>query len=127
MCIRDHMMISNSFTGAGFGPAKNLHGETYTVDVEFSSPDIVRGSNWVLDIGAASDLLSEVLKRYNFQHLNELFPTENTTTEFMAKAIHADLASRLQARSWQGGLKVRLHESHKAWATYSADVVATGL
>lgn len=120
--IRDSIMIAHSFTGSEFGPAQALHGATYTVDVDFSSPELVPGSNWVIDIGAASEMLSAVLQAYNFRHLNELFPQENTTTEFMCRVIHNDLAARLTDKCWRGGLRVKLHESHKAWAQYEKRV-----
>lgn len=45
--IRDSIMIAHSFQGEEFGPAQNLHGATYTVDVEFIKPDLVEKSNWV--------------------------------------------------------------------------------
>ena len=41
--------------------------------------------NWVLDIGNGMDILKAVLAQYNFKNLDELFPGENTTTEFMCK------------------------------------------
>ena len=41
--------------------------------------------NWVMDIGEGMAMLKEVLAQYNFKNLNELFPSENTTTEFMCK------------------------------------------
>jgi 6-pyruvoyltetrahydropterin/6-carboxytetrahydropterin synthase len=62
-----------------------LHGATYTVDVEFKSRQLAPKLNWVVDIGEASDVLGGVLKRYNFKNLDEVFPGENTTTEFMCK------------------------------------------
>lgn len=62
-----------------------MHGATYTVDAEFKTSALVEKSNWVVDIGAASEMLSSVLSKYNFKNLNELFPGENTTTEFMCK------------------------------------------
>ena len=119
--VRDSIMIAHSFTGEEFGPAQALHGATYTVDVDFSTPKLVEGSNWVIDIGAASGMLAEVLAKYNFKNLNDVF-AENTTTEFMCRAIHNDLAIRLRGKCWQGGLRVKLHESHKAWAAYSREV-----
>jgi len=74
----------------------------------------------VIDIGKASDTLSEVLKKYNFKNLNDLFPDSNTTTEFMCRTIHRDLCKILKAQTdFNGALKVTLHESHKAWASYS--------
>jgi len=36
LTVRDSIMIAHSFAGnENFGPAQNLHGATYTVDVEF--------------------------------------------------------------------------------------------
>ena len=120
--VRDSIMIAHSFEGKEFGPAQNLHGATYTVDVELNALELVEKVNWVVDIGEFSQLLSEVLCQYNFKNLNDLFPTENTTTEFMCRRIHNDLASRLKTKSITGGLSVKLHESHKAWATYAHDI-----
>lgn len=64
-----------------------MHGATYTVDAEFRTQDLVPKYNWVMDIGMASEMLGDVLREYNFKNLNELFPGENTTTEFMSKVI----------------------------------------
>lgn len=41
--------------------------------------------NWVLDIGEGMGILKSVLAKYNFKNLDEIFPGENTTTEFMCK------------------------------------------
>lgn len=41
--------------------------------------------NWVLDIGEGMSVLKKVLAEYNLKNLDELFPSENTTTEFMCK------------------------------------------
>lgn len=62
-----------------------MHGATYTVDAEFKTDALVEKSNWVVDIGAASEMLASVLSKYNFKNLNEIFPGQNTTTEFMCK------------------------------------------
>ena len=48
--IRDSIMIAHSFRGEEFGPAQNMHGATYTVDVEFTSPEIAEKLNWVRGI-----------------------------------------------------------------------------
>jgi 6-pyruvoyltetrahydropterin/6-carboxytetrahydropterin synthase len=121
--IRDSIMIAHSFKGEEFGPAQATHGATYTVDVDFHADKLVDRLNWVIDIGAASDLVSDVLGKYNFKNLDDVFPEENTTTEFMCKAIHTDLKTRLRAaKSFKGKVTVKLHESHKAWASFSDDV-----
>jgi hypothetical protein len=39
--LRDSIMIAHSFKGSEFGPAQNMHGATYTVDVEFHVKDLV--------------------------------------------------------------------------------------
>jgi 6-pyruvoyl-tetrahydropterin synthase len=114
-------MIAHSFKGKDFGPAQNLHGATYTVDVEISTQNVVDEVNWVIDIGLLGDYLSDVLKKYNFKHLNEIFPEDNTTTEFMCRIIHKDLASKINGKC-SGNLRVKLFESHKAWASYSGEL-----
>ncbi|CAM9779975.1 unnamed protein product [Heterosigma akashiwo] len=113
-------MIAHSFKGEEFGPAQQMHGATYTVDVEFEAEELVDKCNWVVDIGEASEILSNVLRKYNFKNLNELFPDDNTTTEFMCKAIFDDIAACLE--NFKGSMCVKLHESHKAWASYTGDV-----
>ncbi|CAM9248010.1 unnamed protein product [Choristocarpus tenellus] len=118
--IRDSIMIAHSFKGEEFGPAQQVHGATYTVDVEFKSDALAPKSNWVIDIGAASDMLSEILAKYNFKNLDELFPEENTTTEFMCKVIFDEMAARCKA--FHGSLCIKLWESHKAWACYEGEL-----
>jgi len=115
-------MIAHSFHNhPSFGPAGGMHGATYTCDVEFGCNDLNPETNWVLDIGQASQVLSEVLSKYNLKNMDEVFPNgELTTTEFMAKKIHEDIAARLRAecKEFSGDLCVKLWESHNAWASY---------
>lgn len=120
--IRDSIMVAHSFRGEEFGPAQSMHGATYTVDADFVSAGLAEGSNWVIDIGFASQALAEVLTKYNFKNLDELFPGENTTTEFMCRAIHRDLAAVVRNKPFRGDLRVKLFESHKAWASFTAPV-----
>lgn len=116
-------MIAHSFHGhPSFGPAGGLHGATYTCDVEFLAQELHPELNWVIDIGVALDILSSVLSKYNMKNLDEVFPDGKTmtTTEFMCRQIHDDIVAKLQDESseFQGIVKVKLWESHKAWATY---------
>ena len=120
--IRDSIMVAHSFRGKEFGPAQALHGATYTVDVDLLAQGLAPNVNWVVDIGEFSTMLGEVLAAYNFKNLDDLFPRENTTTEFMCRAIHNDLAARLGSTRGGMQLRVKLHESHKAWAAYSATI-----
>ena len=121
--VRDSLMIAHSFHGhPSFGPAGGLHGATYTCDVEFLAQDLHPELNWVMDIGVALDILSSVLSKYNLKNLDEVFPDGKTmtTTEFMCRQIHDDIVEKLKEASceFQGIVKVKLWESHKAWATY---------
>lgn len=95
-----------------------MHGATYTVDVDFIASSLVTSSNWVIDIGQASDMLHDILSKYNFKNLNDIYPNDNTTTEFMCYVIHKELCLKLRDINFKGSLQVKLHESHKAWASY---------
>ncbi|HCW88601.1 MAG TPA: hypothetical protein DHU56_00830 [Marinobacter sp.] len=125
LTVRDHMMIAHSFAGEIFGPARKLHGATYVVDVSFERAEL-DANDLVVDIGLASEVLSEVLGAFNMQNLDELpeFKGRNTTTEFMARAVFDRMASAIRegrlGDSAKGlhGLSVTLSESHIAWASY---------
>lgn len=123
LTVRDSMMIAHSFQGAQFGPAQQLHGATYTVDCEFRTPTLVEGYNWVIDIGQASDVLKDVLAKYNYKCLDEIpeLRGHNTTTEFMCKQIFDGIAQRLKG-TFTGEIRVQLSESHIAWASYTETV-----
>ena len=83
-CVRDHMMIAHSFSGAVFGPAQKLHGATYVIDVEFRRPDL-DADGLVVDIGRASDTLRGLLATLNYSNLDDdpAFAGRNTTTGFL--------------------------------------------
>jgi 6-pyruvoyltetrahydropterin/6-carboxytetrahydropterin synthase len=135
--VRDHFMIAHSFQGAVFGPAQRMHGATYVVDLELRR-DALDTDGVVVDIGLATQVLRETLAAFNFQNLDEWpeFKGRNTTTEFLARAIFDRVAARIeagdmgaQAREGTAGtglrqMRVTLHESHVAWASYEADLPA---
>jgi 6-pyruvoyltetrahydropterin/6-carboxytetrahydropterin synthase len=124
--IRDSFMIAHSFKHPDFGPAQNLHGATYTCDIEFQRSDLAEPQNWVIDIGKASDMLSKVLEKYNFQNLDDMFPTNVlTTTEFMSKQIFLDLCERIKREGveFEGKICIKLSESHKAWASFEGELI----
>jgi 6-pyruvoyl-tetrahydropterin synthase len=121
--VRDHMMIAHSFDGAVFGPAQRLHGATFVVDATFRAEDLT-ADGIVVDIGAASTVLHEVLSRFTYRNLDELdeFAKVNTTTEVLAHVIAAGIAERVHGGALGShtatGLVVTLHESHVAWASF---------
>jgi 6-pyruvoyl-tetrahydropterin synthase len=129
--VRDHFMIAHSFRGAVFGPAQQLHGATYVVDLELRRPAL-DSDGIVVDIGLATELLREVLASLNFRNLDDVpeFAGRNTTTEFMARVVFDRIAARIaagalgaQALPGAGSagltqMRVTLNESHVAWAAY---------
>jgi 6-pyruvoyltetrahydropterin/6-carboxytetrahydropterin synthase len=131
VCVRDHFMIAHSFAGESFGPARQLHGATYVVDVEFRRPQLDRDA-LVVDIGLASQALREALAPLNYQDLDRLpeFTGRNTTTEFLAKVVFDRVALSIrEGRLGASGagltsLRVTLHESHLAWASFEAELTA---
>lgn len=130
VCVRDHVMIAHSFRGEVFGPAQKLHGATYVVDVEFRAADIDR-DGIVIDIGWATEALGKVLAPFRFRNLDELdeYRGVNTTTEFLARDVFRRMSALLGEARAAGvlghvpeSMKVTLHESHVAWASYEGPV-----
>lgn len=122
--VRDAIMIAHSFRGEEFGPAQALHGASYTVDAEFRATMLAPRANWVLDMDAASSALARVLAPLNYKNLDQVaaFDGQNTTSEFMAREIQQRLAREVGAY-FRGVIKVTLHESHRAWASYEDEVM----
>jgi len=127
--IRDHFMVAHSFRGEVFGPAQQLHGATYVVDVTFRRLDL-DDDGLVVDIGLASDRLRSILTELNYRNLDDLpeFSEKNTTTEFLARVIFDRLAQAVRNGTLGDGARgmdsigVKLHESHVAWASYEGQL-----
>lgn len=128
--VRDHVMIAHSFRGEVFGPAQKLHGATFVVDVEFRAKEM-NEAGIVVDIGRAHTTLSAILEAINYQNLDDLdvFQGKNTTTEFLAQHIFNCLKKEAKSDGQLGpgadalhGIKVSLHESHVAWASYEGTI-----
>jgi 6-pyruvoyltetrahydropterin/6-carboxytetrahydropterin synthase len=126
LAVSDHVMIAHSFVGEIFGPAQQLHGATYAVEIEVSRKEL-DGNGLVCDIGLALATLKDVLGELNYRNLDELaeFRGRNTTTEFLAGEIFRRLASRIARGALGAGtagalerLRVVLRESPVAWAAY---------
>lgn len=126
LAVSDHIMIAHSFSGEIFGPAQQLHGATYGVEVEFRRTEL-DGDGLVCDIGLALATLREVLSELNFKNLDELAELrgKNTTTEFMAGEIFRRMKARVAAGAIGPGtadalasMRVVLRESPVAWASF---------
>lgn len=126
--VRDHIMIGHSLPAAVFGPAQGMHGATFTVDAAFFTKELDE-HGLVVDIGLATEVLSEVLSPLKYQNLDEIaeFAGKFTTTEFLCGHIFENLASaikngRLADQSRVLKLRITLHESHLAKAFYEGEI-----
>jgi 6-pyruvoyltetrahydropterin/6-carboxytetrahydropterin synthase len=119
LTVRDHVMIAHSLPHPAFGPAQNLHGATYVVELtlwrETLSPQSI-----VIDIGEAADTLSGALSDLNYRNLDEHPDLTGTlsTTEAVARLIAERVANSLKDRDLTR-LDVTLREHPDAWAGYT--------
>ena len=129
--VRDHVMIAHSFKGEVFGPAQKLHGATYVVDACFMRPELDE-HDIVVDIGLATETLKQILGAINFANLDEhpAFQKQRSTTEVVSRWVFDQLAAAIKSGKLgpsAGGLtrmKITLHESHVARASYESDLKA---
>lgn len=128
LAVSDHVMIAHSFVGEIFGPAQQLHGATYAVEIEVRRAEL-DANGLVCDIGLALQTLKAVLAELNYRNLDEAaeFRGRNTTTEFLAGEIFRRLKSRIAAGALGPGtagalaaLRVSLRESPVAAASFEA-------
>lgn len=127
--VRDRIMIAHSLPDPFFGPAQNMHGATYVVDVAFFREELAR-HNVVVDIGAAHEALRSVLRPLAYQNLDALpeFKESLTTTEFLCRHIFEGMAkaARDGALGEDGKglarIRVTLHETDLARAWFEGPV-----
>ena len=119
LTVRDHVMIAHSLPNPAFGPAQNLHGATYVVELtlwrEALNPESI-----VIDIGEATEVLSKALSDLKYRNLDEhpeLVGTL-TTTETVAQLIAERVGTSLPGRGLTK-LDVTLREHPDAWAGYT--------
>jgi 6-pyruvoyltetrahydropterin/6-carboxytetrahydropterin synthase len=127
--VRDHVMIAHSLRGELFGPAQQLHGATYVIDLELKRRTL-DANGVVVDIGRAHSLLSSVLAPLKYKNLDEVpeLAGLNTTTEVLAKWVFDQVVARLTELGPGGdvglhAIRVVLRESHVAQAAYEAVLV----
>ncbi len=127
--VRDRIMIAHSLPDPFFGPAQNMHGATFVVDVAFFREKLTR-HNVVVDIGAALLVLNATLKPLAYQNLDALpqFKGVLTTTEFLCKYIF-DAIAKAAAKGALGEdgtqlskIRVTVTETDLARASYEGPV-----
>ena len=119
LTVRDHVMIAHSLPHPAFGPAQNLHGATYVVEMTLWR-EALSAESIVIDIGEAAQVLSNALSDLNYRNLDEhpeLVDTL-TTTEAVAQLIAERIAASLSDRGLTK-LDVTLREHPDAWAGYT--------
>ena len=123
--VRGHMMVAHSLRGQVFGPAQQLHGATYVVDLEFRRPALDE-HGIVVDMGRASTAVNDILGQLSYRNLDAdpSLQGHNTTTEFLARVVFDRMAAAIargdlgpDARTIES-LRVTLHESHVASAAF---------
>lgn len=129
--VRDRIMIAHSLPEPFFGPAQNMHGATFVVDVAFFRETLTK-QNVVVDIGAALDVLGKTLKPLAYQNLDALpqFKGILTTTEFLCRYVFDSIVTA--ARDGTLGedgkslsrIRVTLSETDLARATFEGAVGA---
>lgn len=127
--VRDRIMIAHSLPDPFFGPAQNMHGATFVVDVAFFA-DKLSAKNVVVDIGAALDVLGKTLKPLAYQNLDALpqFNGVLTTTEFLCKYVFDRICEAAQdGRLGDDGrhlakIRVTLSETDLARASYEGPI-----
>jgi 6-pyruvoyltetrahydropterin/6-carboxytetrahydropterin synthase len=118
LTVRDHVMIAHSLPHPAFGPAQNLHGATYVVELTFWR-EALNPESIVIDIGEAAEVLSNALSDLKYRNLDDHPELVGllTTTETVAQLIAERVATSLPDRGLTK-LDVTLREHPDAWAGY---------
>ena len=122
--IRDYCFIAHSLKDDFFGPAKNLHGVTYVIDLVISSENLI-DKNIIIDIGVATDILKKVISNYNYKNLDDVDELKDdiTTAEFMAKHLTDKIIQELDNLKYPVkklySVGIILKENHLASASYT--------
>ena len=122
--VRDHMMVAHSLRGEVFGPAQQLHGATYVVDVTLRG-ERLDDDGILVDIARATEEVRALVAGLSYRNLDDeqAFTATNSTTEVLARHLADALAERVRAGALGttadlSGIVVTLHESHVASASY---------
>jgi 6-pyruvoyl-tetrahydropterin synthase len=127
--VRDRIMIAHSLPDPFFGPAQNMHGATYVIDVAFYREELT-AQNVVVDIGAALDVLSKSLEPLGYQNLDVLpqFKGHLTTTEYLCKYVFDRIAKAAVSGTLGpdgktlSRIRVTLSETDLARASYEGPI-----
>jgi 6-pyruvoyltetrahydropterin/6-carboxytetrahydropterin synthase len=122
LTVRDHIMVAHSLPHPAFGPAQQLHGATFVVELTCWRAELP-AVGVVIDIGQAADMLREVLADLNYRNLDDhpKLAGTLTTTEALARFIAERVVARLPTKDLTR-VEVVLREHPDAWAGYVLDL-----
>ena len=122
LTVRDHVMIAHSLRRPSFGPAQNLHGATYVVELTLWRAELGPDST-VIDIGEAAGVLRTVLAELDYRNLDDhpAFEGLLSTTEVVARYVAEKVAGLLPLEG-MSRLEVVLREHPDAWAGYVVEL-----
>jgi len=122
LTVRDHIMIAHSLPHPSFGPAQQLHGATLVAEVTWHR-DGLNDQGVVFDIGAAQELLGEVLDGLRYRNLDDhpAFSATFSTTEAIARHIAEEIRSAMPTSEFSA-IEVLLRENPDAWVRYRIDL-----
>jgi 6-pyruvoyltetrahydropterin/6-carboxytetrahydropterin synthase len=122
LTVRDHVMIAHSLQHPAFGPAQQLHGATYVVELTCWRAELGE-EQIVIDIGAAAGALRGVLADLDYRNLDDhpAFAGRLSTTEAVAQHVAEQVAARLPTDDLVR-LRVLLREHPDAWAAYTLEL-----
>ena len=118
--VRGRARVAHSFAGEAFGPARALHGITYTVDAVLTGPALAPHVNYLVDICEAERALQQALATYDRRNLDEIpeFSGQNTTCERVARAVWERMATALPGPPALTSIKIVVRESDVAFVEY---------
>ncbi|GAA1813941.1 6-pyruvoyl trahydropterin synthase family protein [Nesterenkonia flava] len=118
LSVDDHVMIAHSLKDPFFGPAQRLHGATLAITATFERQGLDE-HGVVMDIGMATEMLSEVLDPLRYQNLDEHpdFLNKLSTTEVVCQHIALRLAEALPEDHQLRALEVAAEEHPRARAS----------
>lgn len=118
LTVDDHLMIAHSLDDEFFGPAQQLHGATLHIRATFERPGL-DPHGVVMDIGAAAQLLAEVIDPLRYQNLDEhpAFTNKLSTTEVIIAYIAQQIQQTLPTDHGLSAVEVSAEENPRASAS----------
>lgn len=116
--VDDHVMIAHSLPDEFFGPAQQLHGATLAITATMEREGLDE-HGVVIDIGMATELLSDVLNGLRYSNLDEHpdFTGKFTTTEVVCEYVAQKLAQNLPDQHGLRALEISADEHPRARAS----------